>query len=50
MYVVVLYGIEISRTDDREKAEAIYRDCCESPGMAYAEVYEETKGGTRRVY
>lgn len=50
MYVVVLYGIEIARTDDPAKAERIYRDCCESPGMAYAEIYEETKGGIRRVY
>lgn len=50
MYVIVLYGIEIARTDELLKAERIYRDCRESPGIAYAEVYEETKWGVRRVY
>ena len=50
MYVVILYGIEIARTDELIKAERIYRDCCESPGIAHAEVYEKTKRGVRRVY
>lgn len=50
MYVVVLYGIEIARTEKQEKAEEIYWDCCGYPGMSDVEMYEETKGGVHRVY
>lgn len=50
MYIVVLYGIEIARTDDRVRAEEIYWDCRAHRGMLDAEMYEETKEGVRRVY
>lgn len=51
MYVVVLYGIEVFRTDDREEAGRIYQDCLEGARhVSDAELYEERKGGVRRVY
>ena len=51
MYVVVLYGIEVFRTESRDDAERIYRDCAEGAWHASdAELYKETNGGVCRVY
>lgn len=51
MYVVVLYGIEVFRTAGIEDAKRIYSDCVEGArNVSDAELYEETKGGVRRVY